>query len=67
MDLPEDENTPEKRVNKIFTKMDISQDDFLTLEEFKEGSKYDAWILEALAIDITSDEAPRWEKCNPIS
>ena len=47
--------------------MDISQDDFLTLEEFKEGSKYDAWILEALAIDITSDEAPRWEKCNPIS
>ena len=56
VDLPDDESTPEKRVNKIFDKMDISKDDILSLEEFKEGSKYDAWILQALAIDLTEDD-----------
>jgi len=58
VDLPDDENTPEKRVNKIFTKMDINQDYELSLEEFKEGSKYDAWILQALAIDLPEQERP---------
>ena len=57
VDLPEDESTPEMRVNKIFNKMDISRDDVLTLDEFKEGSKHDAWILQALAIDLDEDES----------
>lgn len=49
--LPKDEDTPEKRVRKIFIQMDRDQDGRLTRQEFKEGSKMDPFIVQALSID----------------
>ncbi|KAL9053262.1 MAG: hypothetical protein Q9162_004870 [Coniocarpon cinnabarinum] len=46
--LPEDEDTPEKRVMKIFKMMDKDQNGSLDKAEFKEGSKKDETIVSAL-------------------
>ncbi|KAG0253862.1 Neuronal calcium sensor 1 [Mortierella polycephala] len=46
--LPVDEDTPEKRVSKIFTLMDKDRDGSLTFDEFKEGSLKDPTIVQAL-------------------
>ncbi|CAH1766020.1 7267_t:CDS:2, partial [Entrophospora sp. SA101] len=46
--LPADEDTPEKRVNKIFNTMDKNKDGKLSIDEFKEGSKQDPTIIQAL-------------------
>jgi len=48
--LPEDEDTPEKRVNKIFGLMDKDKDGRLTIDEFREGSKKDPTIVQALSL-----------------
>jgi len=48
--LPADEDTPEKRVTKIFNTMDFNQDHKLTYEEFAEGSKKDPTIVQALSL-----------------
>lgn len=48
--LPEDEDTPDKRVSKLFTMMDKDKDGSLDLEEFKEGSKKDETIVSALSL-----------------
>ncbi|CAH2316003.1 neuronal calcium sensor 1 [Pelobates cultripes] len=37
VELPEEENTPEKRVDRIFAMMDKNSDGKLTLQEFQEG------------------------------
>ncbi|KHN88351.1 Neuronal calcium sensor 1 [Toxocara canis] len=54
LELPKDEDTPEKRVAKIFSNMDLNLDGRLTLEEFKTGSKNDPWIVQALTMDMNS-------------
>lgn len=48
--LPEDEDTPEKRVMKIFKMMDKDQNGSLDMDEFKEGSKKDETIVSALSL-----------------
>lgn len=48
--LPDDENTAQKRVDKIFALMDLNKDHELTFEEFKEGSKKDPTIVQALSL-----------------
>ncbi|EEH03867.1 calcium sensor protein [Histoplasma capsulatum G186AR] len=48
--LPEDEDTPEKRVKKIFRMMDKDENGSLDLAEFKEGSKKDETIVSALSL-----------------
>ena len=48
--LPEDEDTPEKRVKKIFNMMDKDENGSLDMEEFKEGSKRDETIVSALSL-----------------
>uniref|UniRef100_A0A0N5AAD0 Neuronal calcium sensor 1 n=1 Tax=Syphacia muris TaxID=451379 RepID=A0A0N5AAD0_9BILA len=51
VDLPKDEDTPEKRVAVIFSSMDLNLDGKLTREEFKTGSRNDPWIVQALTMD----------------
>lgn len=48
--LPADEDTPEKRVRKIFKMMDKDENGSLDMEEFKEGSKRDETIVSALSL-----------------
>ncbi|KAF9957328.1 Neuronal calcium sensor 1 [Mortierella alpina] len=48
--LPPDEDTPEKRVSKIFSLMDKDKNGRLTFDEFKEGSKKDPTIVQALSL-----------------
>ncbi|MFH4978886.1 hypothetical protein AB6A40_005595 [Gnathostoma spinigerum] len=54
VNMPHDEDTPEKRVAKIFSHMDINSDGLLTRDEFKSGSKNDPWIVHALSIDMNN-------------
>jgi len=44
--VADDENTPQKRVDKIFNQMDKNHDNKLTLDEFREGSKADPRIVQ---------------------
>ena len=48
--LPEDEDTPEKRVKKIFRMMDKDENGSLDMAEFKEGSIRDETIVSALSL-----------------
>ncbi|TPX50259.1 hypothetical protein SeLEV6574_g01007 [Synchytrium endobioticum] len=48
--LPADEDTPEKRVQKIFDLFDTDGDSRITLDEFREGSKKDPSIVTALSL-----------------
>ena len=45
-----EEGDPTARVAKIFEQMDTDKDNKLTLAEFKEGSKNDPRIVQALSL-----------------
>ncbi|CAE6522581.1 unnamed protein product [Rhizoctonia solani] len=57
--LPADEDTPEKRVDKIFKNMDRDKDARLTYDEFVEGSKQDPTIVQALSLYDGYDSTKR--------
>lgn len=46
----EQEESPRERVDKIFDQLDKNHDNRLTLEEFREGSKQDPRIVQALSL-----------------
>ncbi|GIY05363.1 neuronal calcium sensor 1 [Caerostris darwini] len=48
--VEESEDDPKKRVDRIFEQLDKNHDNQLSLEEFKEGSKHDPKIVQALTL-----------------
>ncbi|XP_013779836.1 frequenin-1-like, partial [Limulus polyphemus] len=45
-----EEDNPKRRVDKIFEQLDKNHDNKLSMEEFREGSKQDPKIVQALSL-----------------
>lgn len=45
---PEDENTPAKRVDKLFLMMDTNKDGRIDLDEYCIGIKSDSFMIQSL-------------------
>ncbi|XP_013779061.1 frequenin-1-like, partial [Limulus polyphemus] len=46
----DEEESPRRRVDRIFEQLDKNNDNRLTIEEFKEGSRHDPKIVQALSL-----------------
>ncbi|KAF6774894.1 hypothetical protein AHF37_05553 [Paragonimus kellicotti] len=57
--LPEDETTPERRADKIFSQMDADHDDRLSFDEFADGLKSDKLLFQLLTMNVQSGSAMR--------
>ncbi|CAD5126083.1 DgyrCDS14249 [Dimorphilus gyrociliatus] len=58
LQMPDDDDSPEKRVDKIFDQMDMNRDGKLTKDEFRQGSKCDSWIVNALSTQLSPYQPP---------
>ncbi|KAF5406144.1 Neuron-specific calcium-binding protein hippocalcin [Paragonimus heterotremus] len=52
--LPEDEATPERRADKIFSQMDADHDGRLSFAEFADGLKSDKLLFQLLTMNVHS-------------